>query len=162
MGGNWNSRAVAILLLTLALAVGHAPAAAPDLAKAEELLRANRAAEAYDLLEPFEFEEAGNLKYDYLLGVAALNSGKPDKATLVFERVLALEPRYLGVRLDLGRAYFQIGDLARATQESCQACYVRIRPHVLSQVMAGEQIITCDSCNRILYWKPDAPYEVTS
>jgi predicted nucleic acid-binding Zn-ribbon protein len=33
---------------------------------------------------------------------------------------------------------------------------------VVSQVMAGEQIITCDSCNRILYWKPDAPYEVTS
>jgi len=52
--------------------------------------------------------------------------------------------------------------LARATQDSCQACHVRIRPHVVSQVMAGEQIITCDSCNRILYWKPDAPYEVTS
>jgi len=52
--------------------------------------------------------------------------------------------------------------LARATQESCQACHVRIRPHVVSQVMAGDQIITCDSCNRILYWKPDAPYEVTS
>jgi tetratricopeptide (TPR) repeat protein len=117
MGGKWNCGAVAALLLMLALVVGQAPAAAPDLAKAEELLRANRAAEAFDLLEPFEFDEAGNLKYDYLLGLAALESGKPDKATLVFERVLALEPRYLGVRLDLGRAYFQIGDLARATQE---------------------------------------------
>lgn len=52
--------------------------------------------------------------------------------------------------------------LARATQDSCQVCHVRIRPHMVSQVMAGEQIITCDSCNRILYWKPDAPYEVTS
>jgi predicted nucleic acid-binding Zn-ribbon protein len=52
--------------------------------------------------------------------------------------------------------------LARATQDSCQACHVRIRPHVVSQVMAGHQIITCDSCSRILYWKPDAPYEVTS
>jgi uncharacterized protein len=64
--------------------------------------------------------------------------------------------------------YRQIGKfrkgiaLARATQDSCQACHVRIRPHVVSQVMAGEQIITCDSCNRILYWKPDTPYEVTS
>jgi predicted nucleic acid-binding Zn-ribbon protein len=52
--------------------------------------------------------------------------------------------------------------LARATQDSCQACHVRIRPHVVSQVIAGESIITCDSCGRILYWKPDAPYEVTA
>ena len=64
--------------------------------------------------------------------------------------------------------YRQIGKvrkgvaLARATQDSCQACHVRIRPHVVSQVMAGEQIVTCDSCQRILYWKPDAPYEATS
>ncbi|MCI0419387.1 MAG: C4-type zinc ribbon domain-containing protein [Acidobacteria bacterium] len=52
--------------------------------------------------------------------------------------------------------------LARATQDSCQACHVRIRPHVVSQVMSGDLIITCDSCSRILYWKPDAPYEATS
>lgn len=49
--------------------------------------------------------------------------------------------------------------LARATQDSCQACHVRIRPHVVSQVMSGESVIACDSCSRILYWKPDTPYE---
>ena len=27
--------------------------------------------------------------------------------------------------------------LARAAQDSCQACHVRIRPHMVSQVMAG-------------------------
>jgi tetratricopeptide (TPR) repeat protein len=108
------ARVVIILLL---VAGGPAWPAGPDLEKAEALLRANRAQEAYDLLEPYEFDEAGNLKYDYLLGLAALQSGRPDKASLVFERVLALEPRYLGVRLDLGRAYYQMGDLARATQE---------------------------------------------
>ncbi|HVY06819.1 MAG TPA: tetratricopeptide repeat protein [Burkholderiales bacterium] len=92
-------------------------AAGPDLQKAEDLLRANKAQEAYDLLEPFEFDQAGELKYDYLLGLAALESGKPEKSSLVFERVLAVEPRYLGVRLDLARSYFQLGDIARATQE---------------------------------------------
>jgi predicted nucleic acid-binding Zn-ribbon protein len=50
--------------------------------------------------------------------------------------------------------------LARAAEEACQACHVRIRPHLLSQVMSGETIVTCDSCDRILYWKPDTPYEV--
>jgi hypothetical protein len=49
--------------------------------------------------------------------------------------------------------------LARAADESCQACHVRIRPHLLSLVMSGETIVACDSCDRILYWKADAPYE---
>ncbi len=50
--------------------------------------------------------------------------------------------------------------LARATEASCQACHVRIRPHVLSQVMSGDSIVSCDSCSRILYWKSEAPYEL--
>ncbi len=106
-----------VVLFALYFLSQNALAAEPDLQKAEELLRANRAQEAYDLLEPFEFDQAGELKYDYLLGLAALESGQPEKSSLVFERVLAVEPRYLGVRLDLARSYFQIGDLARATQE---------------------------------------------
>ncbi len=52
--------------------------------------------------------------------------------------------------------------LARAADESCQACHVRIRPHLLSLVMSGETIVTCDSCDRILYWKADAPYEAST
>jgi uncharacterized protein len=52
--------------------------------------------------------------------------------------------------------------LARAVDESCQACHVRIRPHLLSIVMSGETIVTCDSCDRILYWKVDAPYEASA
>jgi outer membrane protein len=89
----------------------------PDLSAAEALLRAQKYEEAYNLLEPQEFDLAGNLKYDYLLGVAALYSKRPDKATLVFERVLAVEPRYLNVRLDNGRAYYAMGDFARASLE---------------------------------------------
>ena len=106
-----------VVLFALLLLSGTAFAAGPDLEKAEELLRANKAQEAYDLLEPFEFDLAGDLKYDYLLGLAALESGKPEKSSLVFERVLAVEPRYLGVRLDLARSYYLIGDIARASQE---------------------------------------------
>ena len=89
----------------------------PDLELAEQLLREDRAQEAFDLLEPYEFDYAGNVKYDYLLGVAALASGQPERSTLIFERVLALDPGYLGVRLDLARSYFQLGDLARASRE---------------------------------------------
>lgn len=92
-------------------------AAEPDLEKANALMQEGKPAEAYSLLEPFEFEQAGNPKYDYLLGIAALDSGKPDKATLAFERVLAADPNFAGARLDMARAYFQLGDTARAKTE---------------------------------------------
>ncbi|MFH1043931.1 MAG: tetratricopeptide repeat protein [Pseudomonadota bacterium] len=92
-------------------------AADPDLEKADALMKQGKAAEAYSLLDPFEFEQSGNVKFDYLLGIAALDSGKPDKATLAFERVLAADPNFVGARIDMGRAYFQLGDFTRAKTE---------------------------------------------
>jgi len=88
-----------------------------DLGKAEALMKEGKPAEAYSLLEPFEFQQSGNIKFDYLLGIAALDSGKPDKATLAFERVLAVDPNFAGARIDMGRAYFQLGDFTRAKTE---------------------------------------------
>lgn len=102
------------LALMLALGGGTALAADDDLAKASELMRAGKAAEAYALLAPMEFNRAGEVDYDYLLGVAALDSGKPDRASLALERVLAVNPNFAGARLDLARAYFALGDYARA------------------------------------------------
>lgn len=89
----------------------------PPLRDADALLQAGKPADAYALLEPLEFARAGELRFDYLLGIAALDSGKPDKATLAFERVLAVDPHFAGARLDLARAYYQLGDLPRAKTE---------------------------------------------
>jgi uncharacterized protein len=36
----------------------------------------------------------------------------------------------------------------------CTACNVRLRPHVEQQVRHNETILTCDSCQRILYFVP--------
>lgn len=45
--------------------------------------------------------------------------------------------------------------ICAATREGlCSACHVRLRPHVFQQVRANDQIIQCDSCQRILYWVP--------
>ena len=84
---------------------------------ADALIKSGKPADAYNLLEPLEFERAGEVRFDYLLGIAALDSGKPDKATLIFERVLAVDPDFAGARLDLARAYYQLGDLPRAKTE---------------------------------------------
>jgi predicted nucleic acid-binding Zn-ribbon protein len=41
----------------------------------------------------------------------------------------------------------------------CTACHVRLRPHVEQQVRRNDSIITCDSCQRILYYVPPAGTE---
>lgn len=99
------------------LCSGIAIAAEFDLGKADALLKAGKARESYTLLAPHEYEMAGNVDYDYLLGIAALDSGKPDKASLALERVLAVNPDYVGARLDLARAYFALADYERAKTE---------------------------------------------
>lgn len=87
------------------------------LREADALLKNGKPADAYALLEPLEFDRAGEVRFDYLLGIAALDSGKPDKATFAFERVLAVDPNFAGARLDMARAYYQLGDLPRAKTE---------------------------------------------
>jgi tetratricopeptide (TPR) repeat protein len=84
---------------------------------AEALMKAGKPGEAYKLLEPLEFEHSGEVRFDYLIGIAALDSGMPDKATLAFERVLAEDPEFAGARLDMARAYYQLGDMSRAKTE---------------------------------------------
>ncbi len=98
-------------------ATGSAVAYEKVLRDADELIKAGKPADAYALLEPLEFDHAGEERFDYLLGVAALDSGKPDKATLAFERVLTVNPNSAGARLELARAYYQLGDMLRAKTE---------------------------------------------
>jgi uncharacterized protein len=42
--------------------------------------------------------------------------------------------------------------VAQALDGSCQACHVRLRPQYFHEVKANQQILTCESCNRILYY----------
>lgn len=46
--------------------------------------------------------------------------------------------------------------LAEARNGSCSACFIALRPQVMSEVRRGEEIVTCDNCNRILYYHPTA------
>ena len=87
------------------------------LIKADALIKEGKPADAFALLEPLEAKLAGNATYDYLLATAALNAGNPSRATFIYERILAINPEFIGVRADMGRAYYQMGDLARAKLE---------------------------------------------
>jgi hypothetical protein len=45
--------------------------------------------------------------------------------------------------------------IARARDERCGGCNVRLRPQVFQELRDGEKIFTCDSCHRFLYVVPE-------
>jgi hypothetical protein len=108
---------VLAVCLAFSATLVHAQIDQAVLEKADALLKAGAAEEAYQLLEPLEVQAAGDPVYDSLLGTAALDSKRPSKATFVYERILAVTPDYVGIRADMGRAYFALGDFGRAKIE---------------------------------------------
>ena len=110
---------VAVLLLAAALmplprAVAAQTGLEDLLARAAALSAAAQHREAYALLAAEEDEHIGEIPFDYALGRAALNAGLPDRATLAFSRVLALDPGHVGARIDSGRAFLALGNHAQA------------------------------------------------
>jgi predicted nucleic acid-binding Zn-ribbon protein len=51
--------------------------------------------------------------------------------------------------------------IAEAHEQKCMACFVLIRPQTWQDIRSNEQIVTCSSCGRILYFDPanEAPPE---
>jgi predicted nucleic acid-binding Zn-ribbon protein len=46
--------------------------------------------------------------------------------------------------------------MAEARNGACMACYMALRPQIMSEVRRGQEVITCDNCNRILYYSPES------
>jgi hypothetical protein len=64
-----------------------------------------------------------------------IKSVKPEIATL-YDRI---------VEKKRGLAFVKIEG------EVCGACQMRLRPQIQNEVMAGEKVVVCESCSRILY-----------
>ena len=91
--------------------------------QAKEALRDGRTEAAYQLLAQYEINLSGEDAFDYLLGVAALDSGHAGEAIFSLQRLVARRPAFSGARLELARAYFDVGDneLARIEFERVQS-----------------------------------------
>lgn len=83
----------------------------------EALLKSGDSNAAYALLEPLESEKAGDPEFDYLFGLASLDSGHPSRAMFALERVLAVNPNHLQARAEIARAHFMLGELDTARVE---------------------------------------------
>jgi len=72
-----------------------------------------------------------------------------------------LDPRALSIFETVARRLNGIA-LAEARQGICTICHVRLRPQVFNHVRLNDEIIQCDSCQRILYFVPGAPAAATA
>jgi tetratricopeptide (TPR) repeat protein len=117
-----NAGALSLLLLINSMFVVQAAAQTEDavtvtadaetqelLFRAEDLLSNGLSQNAYDLLIEEEASLAGNALYDYLLGVAAMDSGQHGQAIFSLQRSLAVKPGFSGARMELARAYYEVG-----------------------------------------------------
>ena len=71
------------------------------------------------------------------------------------EVVRGLNPHALAVFELVSRRRNGVG-VAQARDGICTVCHVRLRPQVFNTVLRNDQIIQCDSCQRILYSVPAA------
>ena len=85
--------------------------------EAKGLLRDGKAQSAYELLLSHESAWSGGDAYDYLLGIAALDSKNPGEAIFSLQRLVVRKPAFSGARLELARAYYDVGDIELARLE---------------------------------------------
>ena len=71
------------------------------------------------------------------------------------ERLVAALPKSMGAQYVRTVARIRDGvAVAEARNGACMACFMALRPQAMAQVRRGEEIVTCDNCNRILYYAP--------
>lgn len=85
--------------------------------RAKRLLDRGQANEAYRLLLPHESARAGQPDFDYLLGLAAIDAGEPERGVFALERVLAVQPNNHVARAEIARAYLALGERDAARRE---------------------------------------------
>jgi uncharacterized protein len=69
------------------------------------------------------------------------------------ERLVATLPKPMSSLYNRISARIRDGiAVAEARNGSCTACFMSLRPQVMAEVRRGDEIITCDNCNRILYY----------
>ena len=80
--------------------------------------------------------------------LAAITGRRTETARSIPAQLLAVYERVAKIRR--GQAMSEVRD------GTCTACRMRVRPKVFSDVRRGDQLITCDSCSRIFFYRPDA------
>ena len=98
--------------------------------EATKLVNSHHGKQAYELLLPQVDARAGNPDFDLLLGIAALDAGKPTEAVFALERVLAVQPDNQRAHVELARAYYEAGENEASRREFSSVQKSRLSPDV--------------------------------
>ncbi len=104
------------------------------LGEAREHLKGGDPQAAYELLAPLNDEWAGDPEFDYLLGLAALDTGNYTEAIFALERVVLVKPDHTQARAELARAHFLAGERDAAKKEFDEATRQSPPPEVQSTI----------------------------
>jgi len=96
---------------------------------------------AYTLLEPNTGVYASSEDFNFLLGISALDSGRPSQAVLALERVLAHNPHNTLARAEIAKAYLALRETAAAKREFDEVASSELAPEVRVTVSRYLEII---------------------
>jgi predicted nucleic acid-binding Zn-ribbon protein len=97
--------------------------------------------------------EKKEITADVAVVEAQLAKASATRAAVVKE----MNPQLLALFEQVAKARKGVA-LCSATRDGlCSVCHVRLRPQVFQRVRANDDIIQCDSCQRILYYVPPPP-----
>lgn len=111
------------------------------LQEARQLLQRQDPQAAYALLEPNTGAYSGSEDFNYLLGIAALDSGRPSQAVLALERVLATNPDHTLARAEIARAFLALRETAAARREFQTVARAELPPEVQDTISRYLEII---------------------
>jgi tetratricopeptide (TPR) repeat protein len=100
----------------------------------ESLMDEAKYQQAYELGLSQMPERAGEHEFDFLFGFAAIEIGRPQEAVFALERALADIPEDHRARLELGRAYFMLGNFEQAEKHFKEVLAVNPPPQVQENI----------------------------
>jgi len=127
-------RRMTLAIATIGFVVATSLTAAAPLDDAKTLLKQGKAAESMELLEKQLPQLAQDVEFNYLLGIASLDAGKPGNAVFAFERALAVDPNHLQARAELARALIALTEYEAARRELTQVQQAPLPPEVAARV----------------------------
>src|SRR6185503_19233346 len=96
-------------------------------------------------------------KKDMTAELASVEASLKEATEGRVELLKNLEPRLIAIFEQVARVRKGVA-ISMATRDGlCSVCHVRMRPPVFQQVRQNDNIIQCESCQRILYWIPPPP-----
>ncbi len=112
--GSFPIGAALALGLALGLGTAHAEEGVDEL---RSLVEQREYEAAWELGTELRFEHEGRPRFDFHLGLAALETGRLSEAVFALERVLMRQPGSQRTRLELARAYFLLEENNQARRE---------------------------------------------